>query len=133
MKPTLEVRNLTKCFGSLTAVDNLSFAAREGEIIALLGPNGAGKSTLMNMITGYLAPTCGDICVLGSNIRETPLAAKKDIGFLSEGSPLYPDMSVRSFLGYMAELPRPWRKRKSRPPAGSLHRRKNRKHHRPTD
>ena len=104
MKPTLEVRNLTKCFGSLTAVDNLSFAAREGEIIALLGPNGAGKSTLMNMITGYLAPTCGDICVLGSNIRETPLAAKKDIGFLSEGSPLYPDMSVRSFLGYMAEL-----------------------------
>ena len=104
MKPTLEVSNLTKCFGSLTAVDNLSFAAREGEIIALLGPNGAGKSPLMNMITGYLAPTCGDICVLGSNIRETPLAAKKDIGFLSEGSPLYPDMSVRSFLGYMAEL-----------------------------
>ena len=64
MKPTLEVRNLTKCFGSLTAVDNLSFAAREGEIIALLGPNGAGKSTLMNMITGYLAPTCGDILSL---------------------------------------------------------------------
>lgn len=58
----------------------------------------------MNMITGYLAPTCGDICVLGSNIRETPLAAKKELGFLSEGSPLYPDMSVRSFLGYMAEL-----------------------------
>lgn len=81
MKPTLEVRNLTKCFGSLTAVDNLSFAAREGEIIALLGPNGAGKSTLMNMITGYLAPTCGDICVLGSNIRETPLAAKKTSAF----------------------------------------------------
>lgn len=104
MKPTLEVRNLTKCFGSLTAVDNLSFTAREGEIIALLGPNGAGKSTLMNMITGYLAPTCGDICILGGNIREMPLIAKKNIGFLSEGSPLYPDMSVRSFLGYMAEL-----------------------------
>ena len=104
MESTLEVRNLTKCFGCLTAVDNLSFAAREGEIIALLGPNGAGKSTLMNMITGYLAPTCGDIFILGSNIRHSPLSAKKNIGFLSEGSPLYPDMSVRSFLNYMAEL-----------------------------
>lgn len=104
MTETLHIKNLTKDFGSLHAVNNISFTARQGEIIALLGPNGAGKSTLMNMITGYLAPTSGSIKVMEKDISGAPLEAKKLIGFLPEGSPLYPDMSVRSFLEYMAEL-----------------------------
>jgi len=104
MPVTIEVSNLTKDFGEIVAVSDLSFKARSGEIIALLGPNGAGKSTLMNMITGYLAPTSGNIKVMEKDISGTPLEAKKLIGFLPEGSPLYPDMSVRSFLEYMAEL-----------------------------
>ena len=104
MPVTIEVSNLTKDFGEIVAVSDLSFKARSGEIIALLGPNGAGKSTLMNMITGYLAPTAGSIKVMEKDISGTPLEAKKLIGFLPEGSPLYPDMSVRSFLEYMAEL-----------------------------
>lgn len=104
MPASLEIKNLTKCFGTITAVNGLSLTAHPGEIIALLGPNGAGKSTLMNMITGYLSPSCGSIFVLGSDIKENPLAAKNNIGFLSEGSPLYPDMNTRDFLAYMAEL-----------------------------
>lgn len=104
MPVTIEVSNLTKDFGEIAAVSDLSFKARSGEIIALLGPNGAGKSTLMNMITGYLAPTSGSIKVMEKDISGAPLEAKKLIGFLPEGSPLYPDMSVRSFLEYMAEL-----------------------------
>ena len=104
MPVTIEVSNLTKDFGEIVAVSDLSFKARSGEIIALLGPNGAGKSTLMNMITGYLAPTSGSIKVMEKDISGTPLEAKKLIGFLPEGSPLSPDMSVRSFLEYMAEL-----------------------------
>ena len=104
MTAALEVKNLSKSFGNLSAVDDVNFQADKGEIIALLGPNGAGKSTLMNMITGYLSPTNGEIYVLGQDIRQAPMDAKKNIGFLSEGSPLYPDMSVAAFLDYMAEL-----------------------------
>lgn len=104
MPATLEIKNLSKNFGSLQAVKNISLSTHNGEIIALLGPNGAGKSTLMNMITGYLAPSAGEIFVLEHNIRQDPLFAKSNIGFLSEGSPLYPDLSVQSFLDYMASL-----------------------------
>lgn len=104
MTPTLQVSGLTKNFGNLAAVKDISFSASRGEVIALLGPNGAGKSTLMNMITGYLAPSSGSIQVLGVDIASDPMAAKTNIGFLPEGSPLYPDMSVKAFLRYMAEL-----------------------------
>ncbi len=104
MPPSLNICNLNKSFGAKTAVSNLNLQAWQGEIIALLGPNGAGKSTLMNMIAGYLAPSSGEIEVLGKNIRNFPLSAKENIGFLPEGSPLYPDMSVRRFLEYIAEL-----------------------------
>lgn len=104
MTPTLQVNGLTKNFGRLAAVKNISFSADKGEVIALLGPNGAGKSTLMNMITGYLAPSSGSVKVLGTDIAADPMAAKTNIGFLPEGSPLYPDLSVRAFLRYMAEL-----------------------------
>lgn len=101
---TLKVSRLCKFYEEIKASDNISFSAQQGEIIALLGPNGAGKSTLMNMIAGYLAPSSGKIEVLGKNITQNPLFAKENIGFLPEGSPLYPDLSVKMFLSYMAEL-----------------------------
>lgn len=104
MPATIEIKDLSKNFGNIKAVDNLSLTAHQGEIIALLGPNGAGKSTLMNMITGYLSPSSGSIKILGQDIAEHTLFAKNNIGFLPEGSPLYPDMSVKNFLRYMAEL-----------------------------
>lgn len=104
MTTSLQISNLTKTFGSITAVDNLNLKALSGSVIALLGPNGAGKSTLMNMIAGYLAPDSGKIEVLEKDITLHPLEAKKAIGFLPEGSPLYPDMSVKNFLQYIGEL-----------------------------
>lgn len=104
MTETLKIEHLTKDFGNLRAIDDVSFSARQGEIIALLGSNGAGKSTLMNMITGFLAPTSGTISVLGSKITDNSLSAKQSIGFLPEGSPLYPDISVSAFMNYIADL-----------------------------
>ena len=104
MSNTIEIQNLTKCFGEISAVKNIDFKAEVGEVILILGPNGAGKSTLMNMITGYLAPTCGEIKILGKNIKDDALFAKENIGFLPEGSPIYPDFTVKGFLSYMAEL-----------------------------
>ena len=100
----LEVKNASKCFGEIQAVGSVSFCAKKGEIIALLGPNGAGKSTLMNMVAGYLSPTAGNININNKDIKSDPLYAKNHTGFLPEGSPLYPDMQVKSFLYYMAEL-----------------------------
>lgn len=104
MAYTIEIKGLSKNFGNICAVKNLSLNTKQGEVIALLGPNGAGKSTLMNMISGYLAPSAGEIKVLGKDIRKYPIESKQNIGFLSEGAPLYPDLSVARFLAYMAEL-----------------------------
>lgn len=104
MATNIKVEHLSKDYGNILAVDDISFAAQSGEVIALLGPNGAGKSTLMNMIAGYLAPTAGEITVLGKNIRKYPLEGKEAVGFLPEGSPLYPDLTVREFLNYMSDL-----------------------------
>lgn len=100
----LKVENLYKNYGNIKAVNNVTFSAKKGEIIALLGPNGAGKSTLMNMISGYLSPSSGEIFVCGKNIKNNPLWGKENIGFLPEGSPLYADLTVKDFLKYMAEL-----------------------------
>lgn len=104
MAETLKIEHLTKDFGNLRAIDDVSFTTETGEIVALLGPNGAGKSTLMNMLIGYLAPSRGKISVLGRPLSDDSLAAKQNIGFLPEGSPLYPDISVSAFLNYIAEL-----------------------------
>ncbi|MBQ7304113.1 MAG: ABC transporter ATP-binding protein [Alphaproteobacteria bacterium] len=104
MTESIKLVNIRKIYGNIVAVDNFNFCAKKGEIIALLGPNGAGKSTLMNMITGFLAPSSGQIFVDGLNIADMSEKAKEKIGFLSEGSPLYPDMSVKMFLKYMADL-----------------------------
>lgn len=101
---TLLINNLCKNYGEIKASDNICLTAHKGEIIALLGQNGAGKSTLMNMIAGYLSPSSGIIEVLGKNIAQFPLFAKQNIGFLPEGAPLYPDLSVKMFLNYMAQL-----------------------------
>lgn len=104
MSSTIEIKNLTKDFGLIKALDDVNFNTKKGDIIALLGPNGAGKSTLMNIITGYLSPTYGEIYVLGKNIKNDSMYIKEQIGFLSEGAPLYPDLTVKSFLSYMSEL-----------------------------
>lgn len=104
MNESIKVKNITKLYGNIRAVDNISFTTQKGEIIALLGPNGAGKSTLMNMITGFLAPTDGKIYVDGLDIAQFSEKSKEKIGFLPEGAPIYPDMSVKMFLKYMADL-----------------------------
>ncbi len=101
---TVCLEHVTKNYGSLVAVDDVSFSTYNGEIIALLGPNGAGKSTLMNMIAGFLSPTKGSIYVKGKDVAYDTFGVKKDIGFLPEGAPMYADMSVRLFLRYMIEL-----------------------------
>ena len=101
---TIKTINLNKMYGKIHAVSDFNFEASKGEIIALLGPNGAGKSTLMNMMTGFLSPTSGDIFIDGENIKQNPLKAKEKIGFLPEGAPIYPDMSVKMFLNYMGQL-----------------------------
>ena len=100
----IEVKNITKKYGSVTAVDNISFKIEEGEIIGLLGPNGAGKSTTMNMITGYIEPTEGEILINGNDISKKPKKAKSQIGYMPEGVPLYSDLTVKEFVTYMAEL-----------------------------
>ena len=100
----IEVKNITKKYGNFTAVDNINFKIEEGEIIGLLGPNGAGKSTTMNMITGYIEPTEGEIKVEGYDISKKPKKAKAQIGYMPEGVPLYSDLTVKEFVTYMAEL-----------------------------
>ncbi|MCI8640416.1 MAG: ABC transporter ATP-binding protein [Clostridia bacterium] len=100
----IEVKNITKKYGSTVAVDNISFQIKDGEIIGLLGPNGAGKSTTMNMITGYIEPTTGEIIIEGYNISKKPQKAKEQIGYMPEGVPLYSDLTVKEFVTYMSEL-----------------------------
>ena len=100
----IQTSNLNKFYSDIKAVKDFNLEAKEGDIIALLGPNGAGKSTLMNMISGYLAPTSGEIFVMGKNIKEYSIESKSKIGFLPEGSPLYSDLTVREFLNYMRQL-----------------------------
>ncbi len=100
----IEVKNLVKKYGNHAAVNNLSFTVDTGKVVGFLGPNGAGKSTTMNMITGYIAPTEGTILIDGVDMAEEPETAKKNIGYLPEIPPLYPDMRVREYLLFVAEL-----------------------------
>ena len=100
----IEVKDLTKRYGKHVVVDHLSFQVEKGRIYGFLGPNGAGKSTTMNMMTGYLASTEGRIIVNGHDMFEEPEEAKRCIGYLPEIPPLYPDMTVREYLQFVAEL-----------------------------
>ena len=100
----IEVTNLTKRYGSHTAVDDLSFEIDEGHVYGFLGPNGAGKSTTMNIITGYLAATEGTVKINGHDVLKEPEEAKKCIGYLPELPPLYMDMTVEEYLKFVAEL-----------------------------
>jgi ABC-2 type transport system ATP-binding protein len=104
MTATLRVMNLTKTFGSVMAVDNVSFSATQGEVVGFLGPNGAGKSTTMKMITGFITPSSGTAYIDGYDIMEQPLAAKRIFGYLPEGAPCYPDMTVLNFLEFIAAI-----------------------------
>ncbi len=100
----IEVKNLVKRYGTHTAVDNLSFTLEPGKIYGFLGPNGAGKSTTMNIITGYLGATSGDVVIDGHNVLDEPEEAKKCIGYLPEVPPLYLDMTVDEYLKFAARL-----------------------------
>jgi ABC-2 type transport system ATP-binding protein len=104
MSATLRVMNLTKVFNGVTAVNNISFSAAQGEVVGFLGPNGAGKSTTMKMITGFLSPTSGTAYIGGYDILEEPVAAKRVLGYLPEGAPSYSDMTVKQFLSFIADI-----------------------------
>ncbi len=100
----IEVKNLSKSYGSKLAVNNISFTASESEILGFLGPNGAGKSTTMNILTGYLSSSGGQALINGVDILEDPVTAKKDIGYLPELPPLYLDMTVMEYLNFVYDL-----------------------------
>lgn len=104
MGAMVEISKLSKSFGSILAVDKVSFSIHQGEVLGFLGPNGAGKSTTMKMITGFLTPTNGTVKVNGHDIQEQPLKAKRDIGYLPEGAPAYQDMTPLSFLSFVGEI-----------------------------
>jgi ABC-2 type transport system ATP-binding protein len=100
----IEVQHLTKRYGTVTAVDNISFRVEKGQILGLLGPNGAGKSTTMRILTGYMPATDGKAIVAGYDVFAKPIEAKRRIGYLPETPPLYPDMSVREYLTFVSNI-----------------------------
>jgi len=104
IQPMIKIENLVKNFGAKRAVDGISFSVERGEVVGFLGPNGSGKSTTMRMITGYYPPIAGKVSVGGYDVAESPLEAKRLIGYLPENAAAYPEMTVRSFLAFAAEL-----------------------------
>ena len=100
----IEIQGLTKRFGGFTAVDNVSFAVRRGEVLGFLGPNGAGKSTTMRMLAGFMIPTTGTARIQGHDVQTDGVAARRVLGFLPEGAPTYPEMSVVGFLRFCGRI-----------------------------
>jgi ABC-2 type transport system ATP-binding protein len=100
----IEVKKLTKRYRERAAIEDLSFEVKEGEILGFLGPNGAGKTTTMRVLAGYLPATSGEAKIAGFDVFESPLEVKRRIGYLPEQPPLYPDMTVRAYLRFCAEL-----------------------------
>ncbi|WP_428488538.1 ABC transporter ATP-binding protein [Rhodopila sp.] len=100
----IEIERLTKRFGAFTAVDDVSFAVRRGEVLGFLGPNGAGKSTTMRMLAGFMIPTAGTARIHGHDVQTDSVAARRLLGFLPEGAPTYPEMSVVGFLRFCARV-----------------------------
>ena len=100
----IEAKELSKRYGDIVAVDGVSFSVGKGEVVGFLGPNGAGKTTSMRMLTGFLPPTEGTAVIAGHDIFEDPIAARRSVGYLPESPPLYPEMTVTSFLNYVARI-----------------------------
>ena len=100
----IEINGLTKKFGRFTAVDNVSFRVAKGEVLGFLGPNGAGKSTTMRMLAGFMIPTAGTARICGHDVQTDGVAARRLLGFLPEGAPTYPEMSVTGFLAFCAKI-----------------------------
>jgi ABC-2 type transport system ATP-binding protein len=104
MAALIEIEHLTKRFGHLTAVDDVSFNVARGEVLGFLGPNGAGKSTTMRMLAGFMPPTSGTARICGHDVQADGIAARRTLGFLPEGAPTYPDMTVEAFLRFVAKV-----------------------------
>ncbi len=102
--PLIEIEGLTKRFGAFTAVDNVSFTVARGEVLGFLGPNGAGKSTTMRMLAGFMTPTAGTARICGFDVQADSVAARRTLGFLPEGAPTYPEMTVQGFLAFVAAV-----------------------------
>ena len=100
----IEVRELTKTYGPHHAIERLSFTVKKGEVVGFLGPNGAGKTTTMKIITGFMAPTEGSVKVAGFDVFENPIEVKRRIGYLPETPPVYGEMTVESYLRFVARL-----------------------------
>ncbi len=104
MPAMLELDRLTRHFGPLTAVDDMSFAVSQGEVLGFLGPNGAGKTTTMRMVAGYLPPSAGTVRIAGIDVQEQPSEIKRQLGYLPEGAPLYGEMTVVALLDFVASV-----------------------------
>ncbi len=104
MAALIEIERLTKRFGAFTAVDDVSFTVNRGEVVGFLGPNGAGKSTTMKMLAGFVTPSAGTARICGQDVIEAPVAAKRALGYLPEGAPTYPEMTVTAFLHFIARI-----------------------------
>jgi ABC-2 type transport system ATP-binding protein len=100
----IEIEGLTKRFSGFTAVDNVSFRVAKGEVLGFLGPNGAGKSTTMRMLAGFMIPTSGSARICGHDVQTDAVAARRALGFLPEGAPTYPEMTVTAFLRFCAKI-----------------------------
>src|SRR4051794_32477008 len=94
----IQVSHLTKMYGPRTAINNLNFEVKKGEIVGFLGPNGAGKSTTMKILTGFMPATSGKANIAGHDVFEDPIGVKRNVGFLPENPPVYPEMTVRDYL-----------------------------------
>jgi ABC-2 type transport system ATP-binding protein len=103
-KALIEIEGLTKRFGTFTAVDAVSFSVAKGEVLGFLGPNGAGKSTTMRMLASFITPTAGTARICGHDVQSHPVQARRQLGFLPEGAPTYPDMTVGGFLHFCAGI-----------------------------
>ena len=100
----VELQNLSKRFGSVVAVDDVSFSVEQGEVVGFLGPNGAGKTTTLRMLTGFLPPSQGTVRIAGHDIFGAPLAARRSVGYLPETPPVYPEMTVASYVRYVTAI-----------------------------
>ncbi len=104
MAALIEIERLTKRFAGFTAVDDISFSVERGEVLGFLGPNGAGKSTTMRMLAGFMPPSAGTARICGADVVDQPVQAKRHLGFLPEGAPTYPEMTVAGFLAFTGRI-----------------------------